>query len=103
MEIQTGARLNRIDCEHRDLYLSGARGMALSVEPENTLWAATNHGLVRMEKAKWEYIRLPRGIQLTRVTTISVDDRNGVWLSWITKDSTGGPTAALLMFHKSLC
>jgi ligand-binding sensor domain-containing protein/signal transduction histidine kinase len=72
--------INRIDGEHRDLYLNGDTAMALSSGPENTLWAATNHGVARLQKGKWEYVPLPGDIHLADVTAMTVDDRNGVWL-----------------------
>jgi signal transduction histidine kinase len=49
------------------------------VGPENTLWAATNHGVARLEQGEWRYIFLPGGVQLSDVTAITADE-SGVWL-----------------------
>jgi len=72
--------VNRIDGAHRDLYLKGATVMGLSADRENTLWAGTNRGVVRVENGNWRYLSIPGGIQLQNVTVIAEDHENGVWL-----------------------
>lgn len=72
--------IDRIDGEHRNLYLNGASVSGLFVDRENTLWAGTNRGVARMENGEWRYLPMPRGIQLTGMTVITEDGANGVWL-----------------------
>jgi ligand-binding sensor domain-containing protein/signal transduction histidine kinase len=76
--ISTG--ISRIDGQHRDLYLNGATAMALSMDRENTLWAGTNRGVVRLENGKWSNLPMPTGIHLQDVTAITEDHEKGVWL-----------------------
>jgi len=70
--------ITRIDSGHRDLHLQGTGMLGLHSDPQNTLWAGTNRGVARMQGGKWEY-PLPTGTPLTAVTTITGDDRAGVW------------------------
>ncbi len=72
--------VNRIDGEHRDLYLKGVTIMGLSTDRENTLWAGTNRGVVRGENGNWRYLPMPTGIHLQNVTVVAEDHENGVWL-----------------------
>jgi signal transduction histidine kinase/ligand-binding sensor domain-containing protein len=76
----TSVGINRIDGEHRDLYLNGATAMGLSMEGENTLWAGTNRGVLRLENGKWRNLPMPTGIHLQDVTAITEDHEKGVWL-----------------------
>jgi signal transduction histidine kinase/ligand-binding sensor domain-containing protein len=72
--------VHRIDGEHRDGYLEGAIVSGVYVDRSNTLWAGTNRGVARMEAGTWRYLPIPKGIDLTAVTTIAGDDEHGVWL-----------------------
>ena len=72
--------IDRIDGEHRDLYLNGIRVSGLFVDRQNTLWAGTNRGVARLENGKWRYLPMPTGTRLTGVTVITEDDRRDVWL-----------------------
>jgi ligand-binding sensor domain-containing protein/signal transduction histidine kinase len=76
----TPVGINRIDGEHRELYLNGATGVALSVDLGNTLWAGTNRGVMRMKNEKWSDVPMPTGVHLQDVTAISGDHEKGVWL-----------------------
>jgi len=76
----TSMGINRIDGEHLDLYLNGATAMGLSADRENTLWAGTNRGVVRMENGRWSNLPMPAGIQLQDVTVITDANEKGVWL-----------------------
>jgi signal transduction histidine kinase/streptogramin lyase len=75
----TSIGIRRIDGEHRDLYLEGARALGLHVDRHNTVWAGTNRGVARMQGGTWRYLPIPAGTQLTAVTAITGDDENGVW------------------------
>ena len=77
----TSVGVQRIDGEHRDLYLQGTEVLGLHVDRENTLWAGTNRGVARMQGGKWRYLPMPPGIQLKAVTAITGDDEDGVWFS----------------------
>jgi ligand-binding sensor domain-containing protein len=76
----TSVGIHRIDGEHRELYLEGTSILGLHVDRHNTLWAGTNHGIGRMERGRWAYLPVPTGIQLTAVTAITGDGKEGVWL-----------------------
>jgi len=76
----TSIGINRIDGEHRDLYLNGATAVGLLVDRENKLWAGTNRGVVRAENGRWRYLPMPTGLNLQDVTTIAGDHEKGVWL-----------------------
>jgi ligand-binding sensor domain-containing protein/signal transduction histidine kinase len=76
----TPVGIDRIDGQHRDLYLHGISVSGLFVDRQNTLWAGTNRGVARMENGKWRYLPNPTDNQLTSVTVITQDDGNGVWL-----------------------
>jgi len=70
--------INRIDGQHRDLYLNGISAMGLSVDSKNTLWAGTNRGVVRLENGKWWNLPMPAGIRLQDVTVITEDQEKSV-------------------------
>ena len=72
--------INRIDGEHRDLYVNGTSVSGLFVDRENRLWAGTNRGVARMENGKWRYLPMPTGIQLPGVTVITGGNGNDAWL-----------------------
>jgi ligand-binding sensor domain-containing protein/signal transduction histidine kinase len=76
----TSMGINRIDGDHRELYLKGERVMGLSMDRENNLWAGTNRGVVRMENGKWSNVPMPAGTQLQNVTALAADNENGMWL-----------------------
>lgn len=76
----TPVGINRIDGEHRELYLNSATAMALSTDQGNTLWAGTNRGVMRLNKGKWSDVPMPAGIHLQEVTMITGDHEKGVWL-----------------------
>lgn len=76
----TPVGINRIDGEHRELFLSGATAMALWTDQGNTLWVGTNRGVMRMNNGKWFDVPMPAGIHLKDVTVITGDHEKGVWL-----------------------
>ena len=76
----TSIGLNEIDGEHRAVFLKGAAVMGLASDPENSLWAGTNRGVVRAENRTWRYVPMPAGIHLENVTVVAADHQNRVWL-----------------------
>ncbi len=74
----TSRGVNLVDHGHRDLYLKGAKVMAIASDPRGRIWAGTAAGVVRLINGQPESI--PLSPQLTHVTAIAVDTRDGVWL-----------------------
>jgi signal transduction histidine kinase/ligand-binding sensor domain-containing protein len=53
---------------------------ALHADERGTLWAATNGGLLRVVKGQPERVRLPGPDPPRQITSISSDQRGGIWL-----------------------
>lgn len=72
--------VNRIDSGHHELYLKGRRARALFTDGENTLWAATDNGVVRLVNGVWSQVHFPAGLHLDSVVSMGEDNRDGIWI-----------------------
>jgi ligand-binding sensor domain-containing protein/signal transduction histidine kinase len=81
----TSDGIARIDGGHRELYMSGTRVTAVSIDHRNRLWAGTSLGVVRFVNGRREPVPWPAGMQLTSLTAIAADNQDDVWLSDATR------------------
>jgi len=77
----TSIGIDRLDSGHPELYLKGTAGKALFTDREDTLWAGTGGGGVRMTNGIWSPVRFPSGLSLNNVVAIAPDEQHRIWLS----------------------
>jgi signal transduction histidine kinase/ligand-binding sensor domain-containing protein len=77
----TSNAVQRIDGQHHESHLAGARITALHADRRNTLWVGTERGVVWMQGGEWRNLPLATAKELSTVSVITGDEERGVWFA----------------------